>query len=79
MIAIVLLLLRRSDTDIAVAAMMASYLVFTLTYFFISLACDYRYLYGLDLSAMLGWFYMALDWPGSAFRGLIERHPLSTR
>lgn len=78
-IAIVMLLLRRSDTDITIAAMMASYLVFALTYFFISLACDYRYLYGLDLSAMLGWFYMALDWPRAASRGLIERHPLSAR
>ena len=76
MIAIVMLLLRRSDTDIAIAGMLASYLVFALTYFFISLACDYRYLYGLDLSAMLGWFYMALEWPGSAVRGLIGRHSI---
>jgi hypothetical protein len=73
-IAIAMLLLRRSETDITIAAMMTSYLVFALTYFFISLACDYRYLYGLDLSAMLGWFYLALDWPGAALRALIERH-----
>jgi len=79
LLGIIILLTRRSDTDIVVAAMMASFLVFMLTYFFISLACDYRYLYGLDLSAMLGWFYMALDWPGAALRGLIERHSLSAR
>jgi len=63
LIAIGILFLRRSDADIVVGGMLIAFLVFMLSYFFISLACDYRYLYGLDLSAMLGWFYLSLDWP----------------
>ncbi len=61
--AMVILFLRHRDTDIVMGVMQASVFVFTLSFFAISLACDYRYLYGLDLSAMLAWFYLALDWP----------------
>jgi len=56
-----LLLRRRRPADIAVAAMLVSALVFVLSFFVISLACDYRYLYALDLSAMAAALYLARD------------------
>ena len=64
LIAAVLLLRRRRDADIAIGMMQVTALVFTLSFFVISLACDYRYLYVLDISAAVGWYYLALEWPG---------------
>lgn len=55
------LLWRRRPEDIAIAAMLGGALACTLSYFVISIACDYRYLYALDLSAMLAMFYLSLD------------------
>jgi putative flippase GtrA len=62
LIAAVLLLRRRRDLDIAIGMMQVSSLLYTASFFFISIACDYRYLYALDLAAVTGWFYLALDW-----------------
>jgi len=64
--ALVVLLWRRRPVDIAIAAMLAAGLVFTMTFFVISIACDYRYLYFLDVSAMTALFYLALDVPSFA-------------
>ncbi|HEY8948548.1 MAG TPA: hypothetical protein VIM56_06660 [Rhizomicrobium sp.] len=61
-IAAVILLRRRRSADIAIAAMQVSALLYTASFFVISIACDYRYLYALDLAAVTGWFYLALDW-----------------
>lgn len=61
-IAAFILLRRRRTADIAIAAMQVSALVYTASFFAISIACDYRYLYALDLAAVTGWFYLALDW-----------------
>jgi hypothetical protein len=63
---LLLLLRRRRPADIAVAALLLAALAFTLTFFVISIACDYRYLYLLDLSALAALFYLAL---GSAVEG----------
>jgi hypothetical protein len=70
-----ILLRRRRTTDIAIAAMQVSALVYTASFFAISIACDYRYLYALDLAAVTGWFYLALDWhwPETRLRVLIAR------
>lgn len=57
----VLLLLRRGPGDIPMAGLMAAALLFTASFFAISIACDYRYLYFLDLSAITGVIYLALD------------------
>jgi hypothetical protein len=57
------LLLRRDPADLAVAALMLGALGVTASFFVISIACDYRYLYILDLSALTGLFYLALDPP----------------
>jgi hypothetical protein len=59
-----ILLLRRGDpADIVVAALQASGLAFAASFFLISIACDYRYLYFLDLAAMTGLVYLAIDPP----------------
>ncbi|MGA0608268.1 hypothetical protein ACO2Q0_19925 [Phenylobacterium sp. VNQ135] len=55
------LLLRRERADIAMAGLMLSALSFAASFYVISLACDYRYLYFLDLAAITGLVYVALD------------------
>jgi len=56
-----LLLWRRDEADYAIAGLMLSALGFAASFFVISIACDYRYLYFLDLAAMVGLFYLVLD------------------
>jgi hypothetical protein len=58
------LLRRRRAPDIAVAAMLASAIVFALSFAVISIACDYRYLYYLDLAAIAASLYAAATWLG---------------
>ncbi len=53
------LLIRRRPPDIAMAGLLAAALTFTATFFAITIACDYRYLYFLDLSALAGGLYAA--------------------
>jgi hypothetical protein len=57
------LMLRRDPADMVMAAMMLGVLAFTASFFVISIACDYRYLYALDLAAAVGLLYLALDPP----------------
>ena len=57
----VCLLVRRDPADLAMAAMMAGALAFAASFLAISIACDYRYLYFLDLAAITGVLYLALD------------------
>ncbi|MBX3482736.1 hypothetical protein [Phenylobacterium sp.] len=57
----VLLLLRRDPPDLIVAGLMAGALGFAASFFAISIACDYRYLYVLDVAALTGLLYLALD------------------
>jgi hypothetical protein len=56
-----LLMIRRDPEDIAIAALMVAVLGFTATFFFVSIACDYRYLYAVDLAAVTGVLYLAVD------------------
>jgi hypothetical protein len=58
---LILLLRRRRAEDIAVAAMLVGTLAFSASFFVISIACDYRYLYALDLSALAALLYLAGD------------------
>ena len=53
------LLIRRRPEDLAVAGLLAAALTFAATFFAITIACDYRYLYFLDLSAIAGAIYVA--------------------
>jgi hypothetical protein len=63
------LLRRREPADVAMAALMAAALAFAASFFLISIACDFRYLYFLDLTAMAGVLYLACDPPfGAAWR-----------
>jgi hypothetical protein len=62
------LLLRRDRADAAMIALMASALGFAASFFAISIACDFRYLYFLDLAAMTGLIYVAVDPPRYATR-----------
>lgn len=57
------LLWRRNGADLVVAGLQIGALVFTASFLMISIACDYRYLYFLDVSAMVGLFYLVLDPP----------------
>ncbi|HEX4160675.1 MAG TPA: hypothetical protein VHY79_19565 [Rhizomicrobium sp.] len=52
---------RRRPADIAIAGMLAGALVFTACFFVISIACDYRYLLFLDLSALTALFYCTCE------------------
>lgn len=65
---LILLLRRRRPADIALACGLAGVFAFAASFFVISLACDYRYLYALDLSALAAMFYLSLD-PPNAFGG----------
>ena len=58
---LIVFLARRAPGDIAFASMLLSALAFTASFFVISIACDYRYLYALDLAAIASVFYLALD------------------
>lgn len=60
---IVWLLRRRDPADWAMIGLLGGTLAFTASFFAISVACDYRYLYLLDLAAMTGALYVALDPP----------------
>lgn len=53
------LLWRRRPADVAVACLLGAAFAYTSTYYVISIACDYRYLVFLDLSALAGLFYCA--------------------
>lgn len=55
------LFFRRRTEDVGIALMLCAAIAFTLSFFTVSLACDYRYLYFLDLAAMTALIYIALD------------------
>ena len=65
---LVLLLRRRRTADIAMAGLLASGLLFVATFFVISVACDYRYLYFLDVAAIAAGLYVAADPTGLRLR-----------
>ena len=63
-----LLLLRRNPADIAISGLLLGGLAFTASFFIVSIACDYRYLYLQDLTAMVGLVYLALHPPPLRFK-----------
>ncbi len=64
-VGMIALLLRRHDpADGIVIALLIGTLGFVASFAVISVACDYRYLYLLDLAAMVSLIYVALDPPG---------------
>ncbi|MBI1330629.1 MAG: hypothetical protein GC166_12100 [Alphaproteobacteria bacterium] len=63
----VVLLRRRRSEDIAMAGLLAAAALFSASFFSIGIACDYRYLYFLDLAAMIAGFYLSLDFDRPAW------------
>jgi hypothetical protein len=63
LVVIGLLARRRDAVDWVIMALLGGALAFTASFAVISVACDYRYLYPLDLAAMVGLLYWALDPP----------------
>lgn len=59
---LVFLARRRRAPDIAIAALLGCALAFTLSFFVIAIACDYRYLLFLDLASIAAAFYCAATW-----------------
>lgn len=57
----VFLLIRREPPDVAMAGLMVGVLGFAASFLIVSLACDYRYLYAVDLAAITGLLYVAVD------------------
>jgi hypothetical protein len=57
----VLLLLRGRPSDFVMAGLQGGALAFAGSFLVIALACDYRYLYFLDLAAITGLIHLALD------------------
>ena len=68
LLVLVLLVRRRRAEDIALAFLLLAAFAFAASFFVISIACDYRYLYFLDLSALVALVYVSLD-IRSALRG----------
>jgi hypothetical protein len=60
LILVVFLGWRRRPADVVIATMLVGAVVFTSGFFVISIACDYRYLLFLDLSALVALFYSAV-------------------
>jgi hypothetical protein len=58
---IAILLLRRDPADKAVGGLLVGAAAFTATFLPLSLACDYRYLYFLDMAVLTGLLYVAAD------------------
>jgi hypothetical protein len=57
------LALRGRPSDLVMIGLLLAGLGFAASFLFLSIACDYRYLYMLDLSALVGLIYVALDPP----------------
>jgi hypothetical protein len=60
-LALIPLMIRRRPSDLMLAAMLGGALAFTASFFVISIACDYRYLYALDITALTAVLYLSLD------------------
>ncbi len=56
-----LLFRRHRPPDLAIGFMLIGSAFFAISFFVISLACDYRYLYFLDISTLAALFYLASD------------------
>lgn len=57
----VLLLLSRRPGDAPMGFLLLGALAFTASFLIISFACDYRYLYALDVAAMVAVFHLAIS------------------
>jgi hypothetical protein len=58
---VIFLMLRRDPADYVMAALVVGAAGFAASFFVISVACDYRYLYPLDLAVITAALYVAID------------------
>ena len=65
LVELVFLLWRRSAADLVFACMLAGAVAFCVSFFVLAIACDYRYLYPLDLSALVAAIYIAVSARGA--------------
>jgi hypothetical protein len=65
LLCLVLLLRRGRPPDFAIAGLLCAIALYAASYYLISIACEYRYLYAIDLAAIVSAFYLAMDmaWP----------------
>lgn len=71
----VFLAFRRRSADLVFACLLAGSGAFAASFFFLAIACDYRYLYPLDLSALTVALYVALSLRASEEKDVPEaRH-----
>ncbi|HEX3364289.1 hypothetical protein [Phenylobacterium sp.] len=68
-----LFLWRRQEGDVTMAAMQLAAVAFSASFFIISIACDYRYLYFSDLAALAGLLYAAVDPPLPWLKGPMRK------
>ncbi len=61
LVGFVILLRRRRPADLAIAGLLAAAALYTATYFVIGFACEYRYLFVIDIAALGTAFYLAMD------------------
>jgi hypothetical protein len=57
----IFLIWRRRPADLAMAGLILATIVYALSYFVVSIACQYRYLYAIDLSAIAALIYVSAD------------------
>ena len=58
LVLMVILIRRGEPADLTMSGLLAGALLFSASFFFVSIACDYRYLVFLDLSAMASSLYL---------------------
>jgi hypothetical protein len=76
LMSLVVLLIRRRPADFVMAGLLIAAFLYTLSYFFVSVACQYRYLYALDLAGIASAFYLMADLrPIEWWRGRNAVHP----
>ncbi len=66
---LLLLIRRREPADFAIMGLLLGAFAYCLSYYFLSVACDYRYLYALDLSVIAAGLYLIKDWSLTARAG----------
>jgi hypothetical protein len=59
LLCLAVLLWRRRDADLAFAGLLLTVLVYGASYFVIAIDCEYRYLYAIDLAAIVSAFYLS--------------------
>jgi len=77
---LIVLLMRRQPSDWPIAGMLVASGLYVLSYFFIGVACEYRYLFVLDAATLAATFYLSFDWragPGNPVQHAVHGYEIS--